>query len=153
MLRFCGEFGFEAALVGLKHGGKIRNAGWNGKGMYLEVQYPDKHSANTEPYIFLVTGDKRVPWTPSQLDIFSKKWQVGEETVSYGEAMEAVENGKWAFRTGWPENEKKIEMYVAKKNDGYYLMKFGLSGSATIVKYLYRYSDSVANDWVISDPF
>lgn len=66
---------FAMALNNLKLGHKIARSGWNGKGMHIAIQSPDEHSANTLPYIYMitVTGD-RVPWLASQTDLLSNDW-------------------------------------------------------------------------------
>ena len=69
---------FSSALSALLHGNaeQIANSNWNGKGMYVGVQRPDSGSVNTAPYIYMVYSGKRVPWTPSQQDLFSEDWVV-----------------------------------------------------------------------------
>lgn len=63
---------------------KFARKGWNGKGIYIQMQVPDEHSANTLPYIYMVT-DKlvsdnpdaprgRVPWLASQTDMLCDDW-------------------------------------------------------------------------------
>ena len=63
---------------------KFARKGWNGKGIYIGLQNPDEHSANTLPYIYMVT-DKlvsdnpnaprgRVPWLASQTDMLCDDW-------------------------------------------------------------------------------
>lgn len=66
---------FGEALELLKQGYKVNRKGWNGKGMYLELQVPDAHSKMTLPYIYMKTvqGDL-VPWLASQTDILAKDW-------------------------------------------------------------------------------
>lgn len=67
---------FSWALIVLKCGARVHNLGWNGKGMYLELQRPDEHSKMGLPYIFLKTvSGELVPWTPSQLDLMSEQWE------------------------------------------------------------------------------
>lgn len=67
---------FGQAIEHLKNGGKIQRSGWNGKGMYLELQRPDAGSKMTLPYIFMFTADKNlVPWLASQTDILSEDWK------------------------------------------------------------------------------
>lgn len=44
---------FSEALDCLKRGDLIQRAGWNGKGMYIEMQNPDENSKMTLPYIFM----------------------------------------------------------------------------------------------------
>lgn len=70
---------FGDALLALKEGKKVSRSGWNGKGMWLELQRPDAHSKMTLPYIFMVTvtGD-RVPWLASQTDMLAEDWGVVE---------------------------------------------------------------------------
>lgn len=70
---------FSYALNWLKSGKKVARQGWNGKGMWLQVQWPDAWSKMTLPYIFMstVTSDK-VPWLASQTDILSDDWVIVE---------------------------------------------------------------------------
>jgi hypothetical protein len=68
-------FSFSAALEHLKKGEKVSRQGWNGKGMYIELQKPDKNSKMTLPYIYMKTvDDKLVPWLASQTDMLSEDW-------------------------------------------------------------------------------
>lgn len=69
------------ALNVLKAGGKVQRSGWNGKGLWLELQRPDEHSKMTLPYIFIAYPDDaintpgaRVPWLASQTDILADDW-------------------------------------------------------------------------------
>lgn len=84
---------FEEALRALKDGMIVTNENWNGKDMCIFMQkgYPDGVPANANtaealgiekctevrvlPYIMMknAKGDL-VPWTPSQMDIFSDGW-------------------------------------------------------------------------------
>ena len=43
---------FGQALEHLKQGGAVARAGWNGKGIWLELQVPDANSKMTLPYIY-----------------------------------------------------------------------------------------------------
>jgi hypothetical protein len=68
---------FGQALMTLKAGNKIYRIGWNGKGMWLGLQMPDAGSANTLPYVYMITADgKRVPWTASQTDLLAEDWMM-----------------------------------------------------------------------------
>lgn len=72
-------FGFGHALDILKAGGKVRRAGWNGRGMWLGLQQPHVGSEMTLPYIYMLTADgKFVPWLASQTDMLSTDWEVLE---------------------------------------------------------------------------
>lgn len=79
---------FGAALKALKEGKRVARKGWNGKGIYLELQTPDAHSKMTLPYIYIVTNNLVtdnphapkgvVPWLASQTDMLSEDWVVLE---------------------------------------------------------------------------
>lgn len=66
---------FGDAITQLRAGHKLTRTGWNGKGMWLELQVPDVHSKMTLPYVFISypTGT-RAPWIPSQTDMLSFDW-------------------------------------------------------------------------------
>ena len=72
---------FGEALAALKAGDKVAREGWNGKGLWLELQRPDVHSKMTLPYIFMSypedainTPGARVPWLASQTDLLADDW-------------------------------------------------------------------------------
>lgn len=67
------DFGY--ALAGLKDRQKMTRSGWNGKGMYIELQTPTETSKMTRPYIFMKTADNQlVPWVASQTDLLAEDW-------------------------------------------------------------------------------
>jgi len=69
--------GFGEAISYLKLGSRVARTGWNGKGMWLELQVPDAHSKMTLPYIFMKTADHNlVLWLASQTDILADDWLV-----------------------------------------------------------------------------
>ena len=65
------------ALRKLGLGLRVAREGWNGKGMWLELQLPDEHSKMTLPYVFMCTvqGDY-VPWLCSQTDLLAEDWEI-----------------------------------------------------------------------------
>lgn len=75
---------FGAALIAMHDGKKVFRKGWHLGGMWLKIQYPDSHSANNLPYIYIVIpgfispqGDKpaeRVPWVVSHTDMLASDW-------------------------------------------------------------------------------
>jgi hypothetical protein len=77
---------FGQALENLKTGAKVARKGWNGKGIFIELQVPDEHSKMTSPYIFIDTTGlqtentdapkSRVPWLASQTDMLAEDWAV-----------------------------------------------------------------------------
>ena len=63
---------------------KFARKGWNGKGIYIQLQVPDKGSKMTLPYIYMVTSKLvsdnpdapkgYVPWLASQTDMLCDDW-------------------------------------------------------------------------------
>jgi len=73
---------FGDAIKVLKAGGKVARRGWNGKGLWLELQVPDALSKMTLPYVYINypldaqnTPGARVPWLASQTDMLSEDWE------------------------------------------------------------------------------
>jgi len=70
---------FSRAIRALRAGVKLTREGWNGKGQYVAMQLPDCNSANTLPYIYIITVDgNRVPWLASQTDLLADDWMLVE---------------------------------------------------------------------------
>ena len=65
---------FSDALRYIKAGRKVQRAGWNGKGMHLELVIP--YDPVNLPYVQMWTADRRwVPWLCSQTDLLANDWQ------------------------------------------------------------------------------
>jgi hypothetical protein len=69
------------ALQVLRQSGKVARLGWNGKGLWVELQVPDAFSKMTQPYAFLNypassqwPAGQRIPWVPSQSDLLAEDW-------------------------------------------------------------------------------
>ena len=74
---------FGDALNCLKNGKKVARIGWNGKGLWLELQRPDEFSKMTLPYVYINypmdaqnTPGARVPWLASQTDLLAEDWML-----------------------------------------------------------------------------
>lgn len=80
---------FGTVLQAVKEGKSIRRAGWNGKGLLVKCQMPDKHSKMTLPYLYMQYPqtpasdsapadhiNARVPWLASQTDILAEDWLI-----------------------------------------------------------------------------
>lgn len=73
---------FGDALGRLREGDRVARSGWNGKGMWLQLQIPDAHSKMTLPYIYIeypeghaaYPNGSRVPWLASQTDMLADDW-------------------------------------------------------------------------------
>ena len=86
---------FSEALEFLKKGNKLMRAGWNGKGIFIELQRPDLYSKMTRPYIYIDTTGlesnnpdaprDRVPWVASQTDLLANDWLVIIELKEFKE--------------------------------------------------------------------
>lgn len=79
---------FGEAIEELKKGKKVRRAGWNGKGIFIELQRPTETSKMTHPYIYIDTTGLQsennlaprslVPWLASQTDMLAEDWYTVE---------------------------------------------------------------------------
>ena len=79
-----GTFGW--AISALKRGEKVSRRGWNGKGIFIELQVPDKYSKMSSPYIYIDTTGLQtenaeaprslVPWLASQTDMLADDWEI-----------------------------------------------------------------------------
>lgn len=77
---------FGQAISAIKDGERVARKGWNGKGIFIELQTPDVNSKMTSPYIFIDTTGlqtdnldapkSRVPWLPSQTDMLAEDWSI-----------------------------------------------------------------------------
>jgi hypothetical protein len=67
------------AVKQLQNGDRVARSGWNGRGMWLELQVPDGKSKMTLPYVYMSTaqGDL-VPWLCSQTDLLATDWEMAE---------------------------------------------------------------------------
>ncbi len=65
------------AIEQLNNGKRVTRQGWNGKGMYLELQVPDQWSKMTLSYVYMKTAQNElVPWLCSQADLLATDWLV-----------------------------------------------------------------------------
>lgn len=71
------DFGW--ALAHLREGKRVRRSGWNGVGMWLELQVPDAHSKMQRPYIYIKTAQNElVPWVASHGDLLGEDWKLAD---------------------------------------------------------------------------
>ena len=76
--------GFDVALNALKAGRMCIRTGWNGKGIFIGIQFRQEHSHMTQPYLYIDTTGllsdnvdaprSRVPWLASQTDLLAEDW-------------------------------------------------------------------------------
>lgn len=88
------QMSIGGAVQVMRDGGRVRRAGWNGKGMWLALQpgYPDGAPANANsakalhlpegstirilPYVVMRTaGGEFIPWLCSQADLLASDWE------------------------------------------------------------------------------
>lgn len=73
-------YDFSDALNAIKVGRRMMRIGWNGKGMYVEIQKPDVNSKMSLPYIYMRTAQRAlVPWVASQTDLLANDWTEYED--------------------------------------------------------------------------
>lgn len=80
------SYDFSDALHFLTQGKKVARKGWNGKGIFIQIQLPDENSFMTSPYIYIDTTGlqtdnpnapkSRVPWLASQTDLLADDWVI-----------------------------------------------------------------------------
>lgn len=72
--------GFDWAINMVKRGKKVARKGWNNPTIKVFAQFPDKDSANTEPYLVMEKGEndtyKRFPLDLSAESIFADDWVI-----------------------------------------------------------------------------
>lgn len=80
---------FSLALLSLQDGHRMRRAGWNGAGMWLQLIHPQDYGLSwrerpsdrqiiykPQPFIMMKTADDGlVPWFPSQTDLLASDWE------------------------------------------------------------------------------
>jgi len=69
---------FSHCLEFLKQGLRLRRAGWNGKGMYVELSNSmDYQSSDLLPFFVIKnTSDSFNTWVPSVSDVLANDWQL-----------------------------------------------------------------------------
>jgi len=77
-------YSFSKALEQLKEGSNLARKGWNGSGIFIQVQNTTPLSKMSAPYLCidttgLITTNTNaprclVPWLPSQTDILADDW-------------------------------------------------------------------------------
>jgi hypothetical protein len=76
---------FAEALIACFAGHAIRNNSWNGKNMYVfmveekDIPFKDDETKSQKflPFLEMFNAkEELVPWTPSNMDLFSIEWEV-----------------------------------------------------------------------------
>lgn len=57
----------------IKYG--IRLPAWK-EDVVVRIQYPDKNSKMTAPYLYVESRFGRVPWKETMIELFSEEWQI-----------------------------------------------------------------------------
>lgn len=85
---------FGDAINLMRQGHRVTRRGWNGKGMYLELQVPTPESKMQQPYIYIspvALGGGLVPWVASQVDMLAEDWELVEQEEAPAVAEECAE--------------------------------------------------------------
>lgn len=74
-----------SAVFAMREGKRVRRAGWNGKGMWLQfvhewrIDAPPGHGVRLLPWVGMKTADNGfVPWLCSQTDLLATDWELVE---------------------------------------------------------------------------
>lgn len=77
---------FGGAIEALRSHKRVARKGWNGRGIFIELQVPDAYSKMTSPYIYINTTGLQttneaapkslVPWLASQTDMLAVDWEI-----------------------------------------------------------------------------
>lgn len=72
---------FGLAIEAMKKGMKVARDGWNGKGMYIYLNFMPEHDQQTEifdPFITMFTAQKthQPGWLASQADMLADDWSI-----------------------------------------------------------------------------
>lgn len=78
------DFGY--AISNIKNGYRLARRGWNGRGIFIQLQSPYMESDMTYPYIYMDTtglfSDNEfairdlAPWSASQTDMLAEDWHI-----------------------------------------------------------------------------
>lgn len=66
---------FGEAFEEAKKGHAMRLLTWSDD-VEIRVQYPDKHSKMTAPYLYVTSRFGMVPWKETMVELFSEAWEV-----------------------------------------------------------------------------
>jgi len=66
---------FGKAFEEIQKGKSMRLPGWS-EDVKIKVQFPDKNSKMTAPYLYVESRYGMVPWEEIMIELFSKEWEV-----------------------------------------------------------------------------
>jgi len=66
---------FGKALEVLKDGKKISLPHWQ-KDVFVSIQFPDKYSKMTHPYIYVTSRFGMIPWVITQVELLGENWMI-----------------------------------------------------------------------------
>lgn len=66
---------FGESFEKAKCGAGMRLLHWN-EDVVIKAQFPDENSKMTAPYLYLESRHGKVPWIPTQIEMFSEEWVV-----------------------------------------------------------------------------
>ena len=62
--------------VSQREGAFMRLPQWK-EDVKIRAQFPDEYSKMSHPYLYVESRFGNVPWIPTQVEMFSNKWEVG----------------------------------------------------------------------------
>jgi hypothetical protein len=148
---------FEAALPLLKAGERLHRAGWNGKGMYVQLAHIVKtiQDKPMNPHFILITPKEVNTWVPSVSDILAKDWQVLATTKNLDSDVKLKE-GDRIYLTVKKTNKNEGSSYwevktVVTRNSGfgYYDMSNYLLISPDDETSMYVTNEALHENWYV----
>ena len=98
---------FGDAIEAMRDGEKVSRKGWNGKGIHIQIQFPDENSKMTGPYIYIDTTvyDNNKNLVSARIRLYSNSGSVGTDSDVIGTySMVSQGSGVGKFST-WKQTK------------------------------------------------
>lgn len=70
---------FSDALNRLKEAHFLTRKTWKGRNIFISLRQSHENSFITSPYLYIgIDAVTRIPWEPSQSDLFAEDWELFE---------------------------------------------------------------------------
>lgn len=69
------KLNFGQAMEYLRQGKSMRLPHWH-ENVRIKIQYPDKNSKMTAPYLYVESDNGKIPWKETFIELFSNEWEI-----------------------------------------------------------------------------
>jgi hypothetical protein len=66
---------FSDAINMMEDGESVRLPHWK-PDVFISIQHPDENSKMTAPYFYVTSRFGMVPWIPTMIEMFEKRWEI-----------------------------------------------------------------------------